>query len=42
VRELGYDERFERTWHFYLAFCEAGFRVGALRDAQLTFRRPGG
>jgi cyclopropane-fatty-acyl-phospholipid synthase len=41
VRELGYDERFERTWHFYLAFCEAGFRVGALRDAQLTFRRPG-
>ena len=39
VRELGYDERFERTWHFYLTFCEAGFRTCALRDAQLTFRR---
>ena len=22
----GYDERFRRMWHYYLAFCEAGFR----------------
>ena len=36
VRALGYDERFERTWDFYLAFCEAGFRTRALRDVQLT------
>ena len=27
---LGYDERFERTWDFYLAFCEAAFRMRAL------------
>jgi cyclopropane-fatty-acyl-phospholipid synthase len=41
VRTLGYDRRFERTWDFYLAFCEAGFRLRALRDAQLIFARPG-
>ena len=32
--------RFERTWDFYLAFCEAAFRTRALRDAQLTLTRP--
>ena len=39
VRELGYDRRFERTWIFYLAYCEAAFRLRALRDAQLTLCR---
>ena len=28
VRELGFDERFMRMWHFYLAYCEAGFATG--------------
>ena len=41
VRALGYDARFERTWDFYLAFCEAAFRTRALRDAQLLLARPG-
>jgi cyclopropane-fatty-acyl-phospholipid synthase len=41
VRRLGYDRRFERTWDFYLAFCEAAFRTRALRDAQLLLARPG-
>ena len=36
---LGYDERFVRTWDFYLASCEALFRVGLLRDAQLELAR---
>ncbi len=40
VRALGYDERFERTWDFYLAFSEAAFRTRALRDVQLTLTRP--
>ncbi len=40
IRALGYDERFERTWNFYLAFCEAAFRTRALRDVQLTLTRP--
>jgi cyclopropane-fatty-acyl-phospholipid synthase len=39
VRELGYDRRFERTWIFYLSYCEAAFRLRALRDVQLTFCR---
>lgn len=39
VRRLGYDQRFERTWNFYLAFCEAAFRTRALRDVQLTLTR---
>ena len=39
VRELGYGTRFERTWDFYLAFCEAAFRTGTLRNAQLTLAR---
>jgi cyclopropane-fatty-acyl-phospholipid synthase len=41
VRRLGYDRRFERTWDFYLSFCEAAFRTRALRDAQLLLTRPG-
>jgi cyclopropane-fatty-acyl-phospholipid synthase len=41
VRRLGYDRRFERTWDFYLAFCEAAFRLRSLRDAQLLLARPG-
>ncbi len=39
VRALGYDEHFVRTWDFYLASCEAGFRTRALRDAQLVLER---
>jgi len=41
VRRLGYDTRFERTWDFYLAFCEAAFRRRALRDVQLVIARAG-
>jgi cyclopropane-fatty-acyl-phospholipid synthase len=41
VRALGYDQRFERTWDFYLAYCESAFRVGSLHDAQLVLARPG-
>ncbi len=39
VRALGYDERFVRTWDFYLAVCEAGFRTRWLRDSQLVLTR---
>ncbi len=39
VRALGFDRRFERTWDFYLAACEALFRVGMLDDAQLVLIR---
>ena len=39
VRALGYDERFVRTWDFYLASCEALFRTGLLHDAQVVLAR---
>jgi cyclopropane-fatty-acyl-phospholipid synthase len=39
VRRLGYDERFVRTWEFYLAYCEAAFRTRSLRDVQLVCSR---
>jgi cyclopropane fatty-acyl-phospholipid synthase-like methyltransferase len=39
VRALGYDEHFLRTWDFYLACCEAGFRTRALRNAQIVLER---
>jgi cyclopropane-fatty-acyl-phospholipid synthase len=34
VKQLGFDERFLRIWHFYLAYCEAGFRAGSIDVAQ--------
>ncbi len=39
VRALGYDDRFVRTWDFYLGSCEAAFRTGWLNDAQLVLTR---
>jgi cyclopropane-fatty-acyl-phospholipid synthase len=30
VRDLGFDDTFRRMWEFYLAYSEAGFRVGHL------------
>ncbi len=39
VRRLGYDERFIRTWDFYLASCEGLFRAGLLDDAQVVLQR---
>ena len=29
VQHQGFDDRFMRTWQFYLAYCEAGFRARA-------------
>ena len=40
VRALGFDDRFIRTWDFYLASCEALFRTRAIRDMQLVLGRP--
>lgn len=35
IRSERFDEAFRRTWEFYLAYCEAGFRTGYLDVAQL-------
>lgn len=39
VDKLGFDERFMRTWEFYLAYCEAGFRSGSLDVYQFTLEK---
>ena len=36
----GFDERFRRTWDYYLAYCQAGFEVGALDVGLYRFIRP--
>jgi cyclopropane-fatty-acyl-phospholipid synthase len=30
IQKLGFDERFKRTWDYYLAYCHAGFETRAL------------
>lgn len=40
VRELGFDERFQRIWEFYLAYCQAGFTAGAIDVGQIVLDRP--
>jgi cyclopropane-fatty-acyl-phospholipid synthase len=39
VAALGFDETFRRMWEFYLAYCEAGFRVGYLDVHQFSLHR---
>jgi cyclopropane-fatty-acyl-phospholipid synthase len=39
VSALGFDETFRRMWEFYLAYCEAGFRVGYLDVHQFSLHR---
>jgi cyclopropane-fatty-acyl-phospholipid synthase len=39
VAALGFDETFRRMWEFYLAYCEAGFRVGYLDVFQFSLQR---
>jgi cyclopropane-fatty-acyl-phospholipid synthase len=39
IRELGFDMAFRRTWEFYLAYCEAGFRSRYLTVSQLRLAR---
>ncbi|MBL0945881.1 MAG: class I SAM-dependent methyltransferase [Hydrogenophaga sp.] len=41
VLQLGFDERFIRTWEFYLAYCEAAFAEGSTDVVQYTLRKPG-
>jgi cyclopropane-fatty-acyl-phospholipid synthase len=40
VRRLGFDETFDRMWHFYLEYSRAGFLSGYLDVQQLTLSRP--
>ena len=39
IRTDGFDERFYRLWEYYLAYCEAGFRVGRTDVVQIRLER---
>jgi cyclopropane-fatty-acyl-phospholipid synthase len=40
VRKLGYPERFNRLWEFYLCYCEGGFAERQLGDVQMLLTKP--
>lgn len=40
VAELGFDERFQRMWNYYLTTCAASFQYGNCDVTQLTVTRP--
>ena len=41
VRKLGFDERFIRTWDYYLCYCEAGFAERQIGVSHLLLMKPG-
>lgn len=40
VHQLGYDDNFIRLWHFYLCYCEGGFRERATSAVHLVLTKP--
>ena len=40
IKAMGFDERFKRTWEYYLAYCEAGFRAGSIDVCQIRLENP--
>jgi cyclopropane-fatty-acyl-phospholipid synthase len=41
LARLGFDPRFQATWEYYFAYCEAGFASRYLNDLQLVLTRAG-
>jgi len=41
ARSLGFDERFQRMWDFYLGWCEGAFRERYINVAQLLLAKNG-
>jgi cyclopropane-fatty-acyl-phospholipid synthase len=41
VRKLGFDQRFQRMWDFYLGWCEGAFRERYINVEQLIFAKNG-
>ena len=39
IAQPRFDERFRRTWRYYLAYCEAGFNIGRIDVHQIEFAR---
>lgn len=40
VREMGFDERFIRKWHYYFEYCQAAFAMRNVSVVQATYSRP--
>ncbi|MDZ8119304.1 cyclopropane-fatty-acyl-phospholipid synthase family protein [Pontiella agarivorans] len=40
LRDLGFDEAFQRKWLYYLCYCEAGFQTRFTNTLHLTLARP--
>lgn len=40
VKQQGFDDVFCRMWHYYLAYCEGGFRERAISTGQFVFAKP--
>jgi cyclopropane-fatty-acyl-phospholipid synthase len=38
VTAMGFDDRFQRMWKYYLAYCEAGFRSGSIDVGHFIYR----
>lgn len=39
IQPLGFDDRFRKTWNYYLAYCEAGFRAKTTDVYQVSAAR---
>ena len=35
VLELGFDEKFVRTWEYYFSYCAAGFKTRTIGNYQV-------
>jgi cyclopropane-fatty-acyl-phospholipid synthase len=40
IAAMGFPERFRRMWDYYLCYCEAGFRAGAIDVGLWRIERP--
>lgn len=40
IQALGFDERFRRTWDYYLCYCAAGFLERQIGVAQILLAKP--
>ena len=34
IKKLGFDEKFQKMWRYYLSYCEAGFETGHINVGQ--------
>ncbi len=41
LAEIGFDQRFQKMWSYYLSYCEAGFRENAIHVLQMALSKPG-